>query len=62
VPSWSPVITAKSPNIRTPTEINSVANEKRKLSTENTIHIMEEAGCDINHPCGPQEWGKLQRT
>jgi hypothetical protein len=26
------------------------------------LALMEEAGCDPTQPCGPEEWGKLQRV
>ncbi|XP_061192292.1 uncharacterized protein LOC133200521 [Saccostrea echinata] len=26
------------------------------------IALMEQAGCDIHRPCGPEEWGKLQQV
>ncbi|XP_061170302.1 uncharacterized protein LOC133179605 [Saccostrea echinata] len=32
-------------------------NQKREAIT-----LMEQAGCDIHRPCGPEEWGKLQQV
>ncbi|XP_061181223.1 uncharacterized protein LOC133189847 [Saccostrea echinata] len=26
------------------------------------LALMEQAGCDIHRPCGPEEWGKLQQV
>jgi hypothetical protein len=26
------------------------------------LALMEEAGCETTQPCGPEEWGKLQRS
>jgi hypothetical protein len=29
---------------------------------QQALALMEEAGCDPTQPCGPEEWGKLQRV
>jgi hypothetical protein len=29
---------------------------------QQALALMEEAGCDTSQPCGPEEWGKLQRA
>jgi hypothetical protein len=37
-------------------DVRSVDQKQQALA------LMEESGCETTQPCGPEEWGKLQRA